>query len=102
MYKRQRKELLAENEDLEAVINYLEDNSELVRLDQELYFDKDIFSKLQKLLRKYFRENESIELAEFRDLINSSRRYALVLLEKCDQLQLTLRRGDLRYPGKNL
>ncbi|PTW01291.1 selenocysteine-specific translation elongation factor SelB [Halanaerobium saccharolyticum] len=97
-----RKELLAENENLEAVINYLEDNSEIVRLDQELYFDKDIFSKLQKLLRKYFRENESIELAEFRDLINSSRRYALVLLEKCDQLQLTLRRGDLRYPGKNL
>lgn len=97
-----RTELLAEDEELEAVINYLEQNSEIIRLDQELYFDKDIFSKLKKILREYFKENESIELAEFRDLINSSRRYALVLLEKCDQLQLTLRNGDLRYPGKKL
>lgn len=97
-----RTELLNQNEELEAVIDYLEDNAEIIRLGQDFYFDKNIISKLRKILREYFRDNKSIDLAEFRDLINSSRRYALLLLEKCDQLQITLRKGDLRYPGKKL
>ena len=58
--------------------------------------------KLKKLLRDYFKENESLDLAAFRDLISSSRRYALPLLEKLDQLKITRRRGNLRYSGENL
>ena len=50
----------------------------------------------------YFKENESLTLGDFRDLIESSRRYALPLLEKIDQLKITQREEELRYPGENL
>jgi len=97
-----RKELLAENQELESIIDYLEQTSELIRLDQDLYFDKNIFLRIRIILQDYFKTNKTIELSEFRDLLDSSRKYALVLLEKCDQLQLTVRRGDIRYPGNKL
>ena len=81
---------------------YLEANNYLLRLNKELDFYKDVFSEIKKLLRNYFKNNSKIKLAEFRDLIGSSRRYALPLLEKADELKITERQGNKRFPGSEL
>lgn len=86
----------------EELFNYLENEGFLIRLSSELYFHINVLAKLKKMLKDYFRENDCIDLAEFRDLIGSSRRYALPLLEKMDQIKVTKRVEDHRYSGENL
>lgn len=97
-----KKEIIDRYQLEDDFFDYLENQGFLIRLSTELYFHHSVLSELRKLLRDHFKENESIELAQFRDLINSSRRYALPLLEKLDQLKITNRKDDLRYPGENL
>lgn len=82
--------------------DYLENKGILIRLSADLYFHHSVFRETKKLLLSFFKENESLSLGEFRDLINSSRRYALPLLEKIDRLKITEREGELRYPGEKL
>ena len=97
-----RKEIVDKYQLEEDLCSYLENEGFLIRLSAELYFHQNALIEARELIRKYFRENESLDLAEFRNLINSSRRYALPLLEKMDHLKITRREGDLRYSGEKL
>jgi len=44
----------------------------------------------------HLREHQSITVAEVRDLFNTSRKYALGLLEDLDSRRMTKRVGDVR------
>ena len=97
-----RKEIIENYQLEEDFFDYLENEGYLIRFSGEIYFHSDVFAETKKLLNSYFEKNETLELAEFRDLIESSRRYALPLLEKLDQLGITKREGDFRYPAEEL
>ena len=47
-------------------------------------------------LEDHLRDNGSITVAAFRDLIGATRKFALPLLELFDRDKVTQRRGDLR------
>ena len=49
-----------------------------------------------------FGQEPQLTLAQFRDFIGSSRKYALPLLEYFDGAGFTRRRGDVRIAGPNL
>jgi selenocysteine-specific elongation factor len=83
-------------EKAEAVFNYLLTEGEIIRLKEDIYLYKTALEKAKEKLKKYFEENETIELAEFRDLLNSTRKYALPILEKFDKDKITSRDGDKR------
>ncbi len=85
---------------VEELISLLEREGELIRLTETIYFSRTAISKASKLLIEYLTENGEISLAEFRDLLDSTRKYVLPLLEYFDQQNLTVRRGDLRLLGK--
>lgn len=95
------KELKEENI-LEEIVLALERQGQLVRITEELYFATEALKKAEELLLNYFSGQDSIELSDFRDLLDSSRKYALPLLEYFDEQNLTRREGDQRYPGKVL
>jgi len=82
---------------VEEVLRSLEERDELVRLNEEVYLSADSVRKARERLVEYLQENESIELAEFRDMLESTRKYTLPLLEYFDQQEVTERRGDERY-----
>ncbi len=82
---------------LSEVINALEEKNELTRVAENIYFATEAVELAKKRLREYLQENESIEVAEFRDILNSSRKYSLPLLEYFDQKGFTIRKGDKRY-----
>ncbi|SDM37373.1 selenocysteine-specific translation elongation factor [Halarsenatibacter silvermanii] len=82
---------------LSEVINALEEKNDLTRVAENIYFSTEAVKLAQKRLREYLQENESIEVAEFRDILNSSRKYSLPLLEYFDQKGFTIRKGDKRY-----
>ncbi|MGM0548451.1 MAG: selenocysteine-specific translation elongation factor [Bacillota bacterium] len=97
-----KEEIVEQYENGASIFNYLVDNNYLVQINSELYFDQEVYSQLKIILNNYFQKNESLSLAEFRDLIGSSRRYALPLLKKLEELKLLKRKEDLRYPTNKL
>jgi selenocysteine-specific elongation factor len=48
------------------------------------------------LLREFFAKKPEMTVAEFRDLLGTTRKYALPFLEYLDGHKMTLRIGDVR------
>jgi selenocysteine-specific elongation factor len=69
---------------------------ELVKLDEDIAFSRDAYSEAVELLRKHLKENGSIQLGQFRDILGTSRKYAMALLDYFDQNKVTKRVGDNR------
>lgn len=84
------------------LLQYLLRTGELVKVTEELYFQKDILQEAIKKVADYLRDRGEITVGELRDLLQTSRKYALPLLEYFDRVKLTKRVGDKRLPGKAL
>ena len=97
-----RKEIIADYQLGDDFFDFLVDRGFLIRVSEELYFHQIAVEKAKNILDYYFKDNKNLRLAEFRDLINSSRRYALPLLKKLEELKVVKSSGELRYPAKNL
>ncbi|RAK11770.1 selenocysteine-specific elongation factor [Halanaerobium saccharolyticum] len=83
-------------EKFNSIINYLIFNEHLIRLNNQILIHSQAIDRSRKLLQDYLKENSEIELGEFRDLIESSRKYALALLEKFENDRLIKKNGDKR------
>jgi selenocysteine-specific elongation factor len=84
------------SKDFLPVLELLLEEQFLVRLTEEMYYPKDALEKAEQVLYNWFEQNTEISLAEFRDLLQSSRKYALVLIEYFDSQKLTQRQGEKR------
>lgn len=80
----------------QIVYNALIDMGELVKLDEEIALSKVAFDEAVMLVRKFIKENGSIQLGQFRDMLGTSRKYAMTLLDYFDQNKITKRVGDNR------
>ncbi len=83
------------------VYNALIDSGELVKVDQDIVFSKVSYDEAVNKLRYYLAENKYIQLGEFRDLLGTSRKYAMALLDYFDQLKITKRIEDKRVLYKD-
>ena len=61
-----------------------------------MYFLASSIEQLRAILKKHLTEKGEMSAATFRDLINSSRKYTIPLLEYFDRDGLTIRIGDIR------
>ena len=61
-----------------------------------IYYDRLVYDGIERQIKKYITENGSASLAEVRDLLGVSRKYAQALLEHLDALHITRRTGDVR------
>ncbi len=67
----------------------------IVRVGDALYHGSQIQSIHQKL-EMFIAENDRMTMAQFRDLLGTSRKYAVPLLEWFDGRAITVRSGDYR------
>jgi selenocysteine-specific elongation factor len=81
------------------VIALLVDEGKLVRITTEILFHAQALAAAESALRAYLTERGQMTVAEFRDVINSSRKYVVPLLEYFDEKKVTERQGDLRRLG---
>jgi selenocysteine-specific elongation factor len=81
---------------LNEVIRLLERDGSVVRVTSDMYFLSAAIDQLRTLLRKFLAEKGEMPAAAFRDLIGSSRKYTIPLLEYFDRDGLTIRVGDVR------
>ena len=72
----------------------------IIKVNEEVYFHKDSYQLAKEKLQKYFENHNEINVAAFRDLLGTSRKYAIALLEYFDQKKITKRIGDIRVLNK--
>ncbi|MFZ5352922.1 MAG: selenocysteine-specific translation elongation factor [Bacillota bacterium] len=81
---------------LKMVFNAMVDMEALIKVDEEIYFSKEAYSEAVEIVKQQVNTNGSITLAQFRDALNTSRKYAMALLDDFDQNKITKRVGDER------
>ena len=62
-----------------------QDLGEIIQVDGNLLFTKTNYDLLINSLKTYFKSKDSINVAEFKELANTSRKYAVPLLEYLDK-----------------
>lgn len=82
------------------LLQVLVDQQKLIRLKGDIFYHRDIFEGIESQLRAYLEQHGEISAAEFRDLLQISRKYAIPLLEHFDNQRLTMRIGDKRILRK--
>lgn len=84
-----------EKNDVEQVFNSMLGNT-LIRLNHEVVFHVKSYEDAKTKLINYINKNDSITLSQFRDMLNTSRKYAVALLEYFDNEKITKRVDDKR------
>ena len=85
-----------EKTDAKQVLESLVTGGELVMLTPQICWYKDVYLRVCGVVKAHFAEHETLTLGELRDLINSSRKYTLAVLEYYDKNRITKKDGDLR------
>jgi len=85
--------------DTEEVIIYLVEHGEAVRVGADLIIGAAALEEAVRRAREHLRQHGRITVAEFRDLLGTSRKYALPLLEWMDEQRITRRVGEERVAG---
>jgi len=82
--------------DARDLLKLLAEEGRIIRINDSLHLDKTIIEKVRDDLKKHLHDKKEITMAEFRDLAQTSRKFAVPLLEYFDSLKLTQRVGDKR------
>lgn len=69
---------------------------QFVRIADDFFIHKVALEKMQELLITHLRENDIITVAEFREIAQTSRKYAVPFLEYCDSQNITVRDENVR------
>ncbi|MEL7609304.1 MAG: selenocysteine-specific translation elongation factor [Bacillota bacterium] len=87
---------LFKKKDTEALIDVLIDEGVLVVGADDLYFHKKTVEKAKEVALSLTKNAPNFTLAEFRDATQSSRKYALAMLDYLDRAKFTKKAGDAR------
>jgi len=83
-------------EKLMQLLNVAEQQGKLLRIDGNLMFTQKNFTLLKKKVTHHFSSNPEMTVSEFKELANTSRKYAVPLLEYFDKKKITYREGNAR------
>ena len=75
---------------------YLEEIGILYKLNPEMYLLKEDFLHAKDKIIEFLKNNGFIELKHAKEILNSNRKYLVILLEHFDELKITRRDGDKR------
>jgi len=72
------------------------DEGTLVEVKPGMVFSSEALAEVQTIVLRYIQEHGGITVGTLRDLLGTSRKYALAVLEYFDEVGLTKRIGDRR------
>jgi selenocysteine-specific elongation factor len=81
-------------QDAVAALERLVDAGRAVRIAREIYFARGPLEELRSRALELLRRRGRITIAELRDALGTSRKYAQALLEYLDSTKVTVRQGD--------
>ena len=78
------------------LLGYLIQAGRVVKVSEEVVFSQKAYRQMVDMVVQHAKSEGSITVAQARNLLNSSRKYVLPLLEHLDQQRVTRRVGDER------
>ncbi len=81
------------------VVNALIEQGQLVKVGDGVLFLREFYEEAINKLISYMHEHDKITVSEARDVLDTSRKYIVPLLERMDSLHITRRVGDERVSG---
>lgn len=77
------------------------ENGDLVKVNSEFYFHNDVINEVKRLLIEQLEATDGLTMSDIRQMLDTSRKYAIPLCEYLDNTGFTVRDGDLRRLGEN-
>lgn len=74
-------------------------NGQLVKIADDFYLHADVESQVRQKLQQALADSDGMTMSQIRELLETSRKYAVPLCEYYDQIGVTKRVGDLRVLG---
>jgi len=87
-------------QEVSRVLRILVEQQRLVRVAPKLLFHADAVADARKRLISHIKENGEIESVKFKYLLDTTRKYAIPLLDYFDKIAVTRRAGYTRYLGR--
>ncbi|MGO9813072.1 MAG: SelB C-terminal domain-containing protein [Isosphaeraceae bacterium] len=78
----------------------LRDEQKLVELSSAFYLDFDVEAELRRKVIERLSAGSTMTMADLRDLLGTTRKYAVPIGEYLDRIGLTRREGDVRKLGQ--
>jgi selenocysteine-specific elongation factor len=78
------------------LMEYLYGIGLLIKLDSNVVLSREAFRKAQDMVVALIREKGELDSADFKYSIDSSRKYALAILDRLDSMHVTIRSGNIR------
>lgn len=89
----------AEQSDCRQVVESLVSGGGLVMLTPQLCIHSQVYADICEKTKSFMDSHQELTLAEFRDLLGTSRKYALAVLEYYDKNKILKKDGDVRRIG---
>ena len=80
----------------DEVLNLLDEQGKVVRVSGNVVYSAEAYEQMVDIISEYIRENGEISVANVRDVLGTSRKYALALMDYMDHKRITRRVGDAR------
>ena len=80
----------------DEVLNLLDEQGKVVRVSDTVVYSADAYAQMVDIVSEYIRQNGEISVANVRDVLGTSRKYALALMDYMDHRRITRRVGDAR------
>ena len=90
------KSLRLDQKHLSDILKLLVKEGSLVRISDSMYLPSSSYNKMIDSLKNFYSKKSEMTVAEFRDILGTTRKYALPILEYLDSIKVTLRVGDIR------
>ncbi len=90
----------AEIPEVTRALRILVEQQRLVRVDQKLLFHAEAVAEARERLISHIKESGELESVKFKYLLDTTRKYAIPLLDYFDKIGVTRRVGYTRYLGK--
>ena len=84
----------------EDVLHALIDMREIIQISPDVIFHLDAYEVMVQEVLALIETHDEVDAKMVRDSLNTSRKYAIALLEHLDLIGLTKRVGDVRVRGK--
>ncbi len=91
-----KEELLKQNSEIETVLYFLLQQNQLIELTEGILFKSEDFAKIKNKVIDLIKQKGKVTVGEVKGHLATSRKYAVPILEKLDQLEITKRVGDYR------
>jgi len=82
---------------VEKILGLLREHGRLVQVEGGMLFHREAVDRAREVLAAHFRKEDRLESVQFKYLLDTTRKFALPMLDYLDRLVVTRRVGNTRY-----